>query len=145
MSVASLATFCLIKLLNFHEISLFMPCNDHLGYALAIAHHKVLLRQIDQHDTYLTAIVGIDGSWRVQHGNSMFQGQSATWADLCLISFGQCDMKTCGYEPALHRVQGDRFIEISPEVHTGTQGRSIFGQLLMPAIDHLNLYHTLQK
>ena len=63
-----------------------MTGNNHLGDALTIVDDEVLLRQVDEYHTYLTTIVGVDGSRCVQHGQSMLQCQSATRAHLCLIT-----------------------------------------------------------
>ena len=49
-----------------------MTGNNHLGNALAIIDDEVFLRQVNQHHTNLTTIVGIDGSRGVKHRQPMF-------------------------------------------------------------------------
>ena len=60
MAISSFATIRLVKYLNGLKVSLFVPCNHHLGNALAILYNKIFLREINQHHTDLTTIVGID-------------------------------------------------------------------------------------
>ena len=48
-----------------------MAGNNHLSDALTVIDDKILLRQIDEYDTYLTTIVGIDGARSVQYGQTM--------------------------------------------------------------------------
>ena len=118
-----------------------MTGDDHLGNALAIVDDEVLLRQVDEHHAYLTTVVGIDGSWGVQHRQTMLQSQSTAWAHLCLIALWQGDVQTCRNQSALHGVQGDGLTEIGSQVHAGTLRRSVCGQLLMSAVYNFNLDH----
>ena len=92
MAVTAFATLCLVKFFDNHEVTLFMTGNHHLGDALTIVDDKVFLRQVDEYHTNLTTIVGINGSWRIQHGKTMLQCQSTTWTYLSLIAFWQCDV-----------------------------------------------------
>lgn len=45
MTVSSGAALRLVELLNFDEIGVFVLCDDHLGYALAIVHHELRIRK----------------------------------------------------------------------------------------------------
>ena len=47
MSISAFTTNCLVEYLNGFKISLFVTGNHHLGNALTVFHHKVLLREID--------------------------------------------------------------------------------------------------
>lgn len=47
MPITTGTTLGLVKLVNHDEFALFVACNDHLGYALAIVDYEVFLRQVD--------------------------------------------------------------------------------------------------
>lgn len=47
----------------------------------------------------LAPIVGVDGTWRVEHGDAMLQGQSAAWSHLSLVACRQRDAQSRGDEP----------------------------------------------
>ena len=143
MSVTTCTTLRLVQSLYHHHFALLTTGDYHLGDALTIVDDEVLLREVDQHDTNLTTIVGIDGTWGVQHGQSMLQGQSTTWAHLCFITFGQCDIQSGGYQAALLGTHGDRLFEVGTQVHASTLRCGVCGQRLVSAIDYLYLYHVL--
>ena len=65
MTITAFAALCLVKFFYNDKVCLFVTCNNHLGYALSVVNHEVVLRKIDQQDTYLTTIVGINGAGRV--------------------------------------------------------------------------------
>ena len=97
-----------------------MTGNNHLCNALTIVDDKILLRQVDQHNTNLATVVGIDGTRSIQHRQTVLQCQSTTWTHLCLITFRQSDVETSRYQSTFHGVQGDGGIKVSTQIHTGT-------------------------
>ena len=99
MSVPTFATFRLVKHVHLNELALFMAGNDHLGYALAVVHNEVVLRQIDKQNADFTAIISIDGAWGIQHGDAFLQCQSAARPYLCLVASRQCNMQSRRNEP----------------------------------------------
>ena len=116
----------------------------HLGDALTVFHHEVLLRQIDQHHADLSAIVGIDGAGGVQYGDTFLQGESAARAHLCLIACGQRDVQPSGYQPALQGAQRDGGIQVGSQVHARTLCRGVLRQGLMAFVDDFYSKHTFK-
>ncbi len=70
--------------------------------------HERLFAQIDQRHLHLAAIVRIDRSWRIGHGDSMFDGEAGAGADLCLESDGDRHRKTRRRQRNLTRRKRDR-------------------------------------
>ena len=54
-----------------------------LGYPLSILNHKSFRRKVHEDNANLTAIVGVDGTRRVEHRNSFLDGQTATGTGVC--------------------------------------------------------------
>lgn len=69
--------------------------NDHLTDPFAIVDDKGFVRQIDEDNSDFPPIVGIDGTRRIQQGDSMFDGQSAPGTHLGLIAVGKSDIQAC--------------------------------------------------
>ena len=66
---------------------------NHLGYSLTILHHKIILRQVNEYNTYLATVIGINSPRCIQYSNSFFQRQSTTRPDLCFIPYWQGNMQ----------------------------------------------------
>lgn len=142
MTIPAFSAFGFLKLADHGEFTLLMPCNHHLGNALAIVDNKVLLRQVYQADPYLAAIVGINGARCIKNGYPMLQRQAAARPDLSLKPYGQSNMQARRNEPPLERAEHYRLVKIGTNIHTGTLLRSIGRQLLMSLIDNFYLNHT---
>ena len=91
MSVTSGTTFRGVEFLHFHPLSLFVTCHHHLGHTLAILYHKVLVGEVYLEHHHLATVVGVDGTGGVEHGDAMFQSQSAAGTHLRFVSCGQRD------------------------------------------------------
>lgn len=65
MPISAFSAFCLIEHIHRHELSLFMLGDDHLCDTFTVVYDKILLRQVYQHDTHLSTIVGIDRPWSI--------------------------------------------------------------------------------
>ena len=141
MSIAAFAAFCLIQSLYLDKFTLLTAGYHHLGYALTVIHHKILLRQINEHHANLTTIVRIDSTWRIQHRQPMLEGQSTARPHLSLIALRQRNMQTRRYQTTLQGMQGYRLIQIGTQVHAGTLNSGVCRQLLVPAVDYLNFNH----
>lgn len=74
---------------NLHQVHLTELGNYHLGDTLSWLDFERFLRKIDQDDPDLTTIVGVNGAGSVQHGDAVFEGQSAPWTNLRLTIGGQ--------------------------------------------------------
>ena len=101
MTIATFTTLRLVKHFHRHKLSLLMTGNDHLGDTLTIFHYKILLRKIDQHNTYLTTVVGINGTRRIQYCDTFLQCQTTTGAHLGLITYRQSNVQTRRNQSAL--------------------------------------------
>ena len=102
-----------------------MTGDHHLRDTLAVVDDKLLLRQVDQQHAYLSTIVGIDGAWRVQDGNTLLEGQTATRTDLCLITDRKRDVQSGRNQSALHGLQHDGCFEICSQIHACTLFRGV--------------------
>ena len=105
---------------------------DAVGAALqgdlhAVVHHKRHIRKIHQQHLHLSSIVGVYRARRVEHGHTMLEGQTASRTNLRLMTCGKGDVKTCGYELALHGLQCDGLFKICPQVHSCTHFRGVPG------------------
>lgn len=76
MSVAASAALRLVKFLDESEVHLFVASNDHLSYALTIVDDEIFLTEVDKQHPQFATIVSIDGSRRVQDGDTVFQRES---------------------------------------------------------------------
>ena len=142
MTITALAALRLVKHFDSDEIGSFVPCNDHLGYALAIVDDEILVAKVNQQHSHLASVIGIDGAWGIEHGKSMLQRQSAARAHLCLIACWQGDMKSCRDETALHWVQCYRLVDVSAQVHSRALESGISRKRLMTFINYFYLYHV---
>ena len=121
-----------------------MARNHHLGDTLTILYDEILLREVDEHHAHLTAIVGVHRSRGIQHGDAFLQGQSTTWAHLCLVTLGQGNMQSCRDESALQWFQRDGLVYIRSEVHASTEFRGILWQWLVTLVYNFYLQHALK-
>ena len=143
MAVAAFAALGGVEGVHQCKVHLFVACNHQLCDAFSVVDGKRFLRQIDEYYAYLATIVSINGSRGIEHGQTVFQCQSAAWAHLRLIALGQCDVQAGGDEPTLHRVKHDGRFEVSTEIHSSTLRSGIGGEWLMPPVDDFNFQHGL--
>ena len=71
----------------------------------------------------------------------MLKSKSAARPYLRLISHWQCNMQTSADEPSLHRPDSNGLFEVCSQVHASALWRGVCGQLLMPLVNNLYLYH----
>ena len=119
MSEATFASVGLVDLRYLEQLGLDAGCDDHLCDTFAREDGLRLPAKIDEDDTYLTSVVGIDGAGRIEDGKSAFECQSATGSYLCFVAFGQFDEETCWEEMPLEGLEGDGFGYEATDVHTG--------------------------
>ena len=65
MSKAPGTTFSFIQDFHFLPFGLFMTGNDHLCNSLSIFYRKFLRRKVNQDNTNLSPIIGIDSTGRI--------------------------------------------------------------------------------
>lgn len=70
--------------------------DDHLGDAFAVLDGEGFLSVIDQQHFDFTAVVGIDGTRTVEHGDAVFEGEAAARPYLRFIPFGQFNEQSGG-------------------------------------------------
>ena len=135
------ASLCVRQLLYLNNFRLLMSGDNHLGDTLAVVDDEVLLREVDEDDANLTAVVGINGAGRVEHRDTLLQRQSATRTHLCFIAGRQLHEKACLHQSALEGFEDDRAVgKKSSEVHACRLGCLIFGQRVMAGVYKLNLH-----
>ena len=78
MAEATSTAFGVIEGLDSFPVYGFVTGNDHLGDAFTIVDNKRFVREIDQDDADFAPIVGIDGTRRVGHGDTVLQSQTGT-------------------------------------------------------------------
>jgi len=89
---------------------------------------------IDEEHAHFAAVIGIDGAGAVEHGDAVFEGQSAPWANLGLSAFGQFQVEPGGDEDALAGFQDHRPVEVCAEVHAGAVVGGIGGERVVALV-----------
>ena len=83
-----------------------MAGDDHLGDALPGNNLEGLVRQIHQNHADFAAIIRVDGAGRVQHGDAVLGGKTASGPHLRFESRRKGDVQPRGNHGALQRGQG---------------------------------------
>ena len=120
MTVSAGSAFGFIEFINLDEIALFVLSQHHLGYTFTIVDYEILCREINEQNHDFAAIIGIDGSRRIQYGNAMLQSQTAARTDLRFITCRQSHIKTGWHQSSLNRMKHDCLIDVCPQIHAGT-------------------------
>ena len=92
MSVTAIATFGIVEDCHGVPLCLFVRSNHQLGDAFAISDLEGDVAEIDEQHTNFATVVGIDGAWCVEHGDTMFESEAGAWAHLSLVACRECDM-----------------------------------------------------
>lgn len=82
MAKAAGSSFGIVQYFHFGPLYPTMAGYYHLADPFSIVDDKFLIRQVDQYNPDLSAIIGIDRSRSIQYRNTLFQGQPATRPDL---------------------------------------------------------------
>ncbi len=93
MSISSLAALGFIEHFHAFKRSFGILGDDHLGNALPVFHHEVLIGEVDEQHHDLAAIVSVYGARGVEHGDTMLQRQTAARTNLCLVAVRQGNVK----------------------------------------------------
>ena len=131
---ASCASFGGVERFGRFPFHLFVAGYHHLCYAFAVAHLERFVRDVYEYYAYLAAVVGIDCARCVEQAYAVFQRQAGTWAYLCLATFGQCDVKSCGYEFPLERLERYGAVEVGAQVQPCACRRGVLGQRVVGAV-----------
>jgi hypothetical protein len=85
MTEAPFAAFGRAKRSVFAQVHPRDRCDDHLGDPIPALHDEVFVSQVDQDHLYLSAVIGINRSRRVEQSCPVMQGESAPGAHLRFI------------------------------------------------------------
>src|SRR6185437_8998075 len=111
--------------IGFAQQHRFRPAHDELGDARAARHRKRLPSVVNEQNPDFAAIIGVDGSRRVEHGDALFQRQPRARPDLALEARRQFDRESGRDQRPLARRQDARGVVR----HGGdeVQARGVFG------------------
>ena len=144
VSEAAGATLGVGELLHLYYLGLLVAGDDHLGDAFAVGDDEVLLREVDEDDAHLAAVVGVDGAGRVEHRDALLQRQTAAGPHLRLVARRQLHEEARLHKTAFHRPQRNRSLgQVRPEIHPRRLRRLILGQRMVTAVDYLYLHSTM--
>ena len=104
MPKSACTTFGFVEFFNLNPFGLLVTGNDHLADAFAMLNLEIFGRKVDEDYANFATIVGIDGAGSVENCDSVLQCKTATRTDLCFVTFGKLDEKTCWDKLALHRL-----------------------------------------
>ena len=86
MSKATCTTLSLGKNTYLHDFSLFAFGDDHLRDAVT-ANNERHIGEIDEDDTDLTTIVGVNGARRIQYSDAALECQTTARTHLSFIAY----------------------------------------------------------
>jgi hypothetical protein len=69
---------------------------------------------VDEDHADITAVVCVDGSRAVEHGDPMFEGQATSWPDLGFKAGRQGQMKSRGNQGTLPGLKDLGCVELGP-------------------------------
>src|SRR5882724_2485766 len=118
---------------------LLYPPDHHLRDPVPGMDRLLFLRQVNENDLKLSAIIRIDGARGIEAGDSMFEGQAAAGPHLRFIAMRQFDKEPGRDQLAFQGFQYDRSGKVGAYVHTGRTFCSIAGQLIRELIYDLDV------
>src|SRR5258706_14546811 len=86
MAETTVAALGPIQIVHFDDLHHRHRYDEHLGDAHPALDDEFFAPEVDQRHLDLAAVVGVDGSGRVDHGDAVPAGQAAAGADLRLVS-----------------------------------------------------------
>ena len=100
--------------------------NHQLSDAIAAAHVESLrLIGVEQGDHQLTAVAGVNGSGRINNGNTVLGGQTRARMHQTHVTLGQGDGHAGGHERALARLQLE--FDARAQIGAGVTGLGVGG------------------
>ena len=122
MSESSGSAFGGAEFGHLDEFGLLVAGDDHLRDAFARLDGYVFCGEVNKDYANLAAVVGIDGTGCVEHGDAALERHAASRTNLRLITCRQLDEEPCWEELALKALEGDGLGDAGADVHT----RSLF-------------------
>ena len=77
-------TLGVVQPIHLFDLRLNHLADDHLGYAVTALDRVRFRAVVDQPQHDFTAIVGVDGAWRINEGDAVFNCQTASGPNLGL-------------------------------------------------------------
>ncbi len=134
------AALCIIKFLARLPLNLLMTGYDHLGDTLSVLNHKWLFGKVHKNNLDFSAIIGINGTGRIQYGNAFLGGKTAAGANLGLIAFRKCDVQAGRDQGSLEGFQYYRLIQIGPQIKACRQRSRILRKSVTRLVYYLNFH-----
>jgi len=79
-------------------------CDDNLGDPHTRGDDERPLTVVDENDTKLSSIIGVDGARRVEDGDPVFESKAAAGPNLDFKTFWDAEFEPCGDQSALARL-----------------------------------------
>ena len=117
-SKATFTAFGFVECLDRLPFKLCNRCDDELGDACVWRDRIGGLTEVDQDDLDLSAIIGIDGTWCVEHGQAMLPRESTAWSHLRFETIGERERDPCGDEFAFHGLKCHRCLYVCEKIDT---------------------------
>lgn len=123
------------KLLNFDKLRTSDGCDNELGDALIGLYCNRMLPQVDQNHLYLAAIISVDGSWRIQHGQPVLEGAAASRPYLPLEPWWYFDRDTSRNGCAGQRSQHQGLVHRGYQINASSMIALIAGHRSMEPLN----------
>jgi len=144
-SESTFTPFGMVQFCGSLPFYMLMCSHDHLRNALSGIDLYSIRGQIDHNDPYLSAVIGIYGSGTVQDPDPLFDSQTATRSDLCLIPGRKFNIQSGRYQSPFERLQRNTVGNICPQVHPCRQGRCVIRQGIRGTVDDLDFHKCKNK
>ena len=117
MSEATFTPFGICQGFCRDPFHVFVPGYYHLGDSVPVLDGEILIGEVGQDDFYFAAVIGIDGSGRIEHGNAVFGGQSAARADLGFEADRQFNVQAGGDKDSAASLECYGFLKVRADIH----------------------------
>lgn len=118
MAEATVTPGGLIQFMHIQKFSSHKRRKYHLGDPFTPPYDKGICAVINNDHADLSPIVGINSARRVDEGNSVLEGKTASWPDLRLKTIGQGYGNAGGNKRSVSRLKHQIRIHIGTQVHT---------------------------
>lgn len=117
MAEAAVAAESFVDFVDLFPIDALVAGYYHLADAFAVVDDEGFLGEVNDDDTNLAAVVGVDGAGGVGDGDTMFERKAGAGAYLTLEAAGELHVKAGGYKYTFERLQHDGVGEESADIH----------------------------
>ena len=92
--------------------------NYHLGDTLATVDDKRFIACIKENNAYFATVIGINRSRCVKDCYTLFESQSAAWANLCFVTNWKLNVQTSRDEYTFHWSENDGILIVCSQIHS---------------------------